>query len=132
MLGSRYLQTAGLTCSLDSRMNCTTGRTFRFSYVPRFIIPARPRCSPVGNPSQIQVDGFIFKVPRYHFIAGSEYFATTYLHAADQAQDDWSTVSGESDSAPPSQDKDAAKGVVVLEDVTASQFRTFLKLLFPM
>jgi hypothetical protein len=71
-------------------------------------------------------------VPTYHFIVGSEYFATEYLHIAEHTQDDWPTVSREGDSAPLSRDRGTAKGVVVLKDVTASQFRTFLKLLLPM
>ncbi|KAF6761089.1 hypothetical protein DFP72DRAFT_31442 [Ephemerocybe angulata] len=52
------------------------------------------------------VDGYVFNVPRNPFAMGSEYFTTKYLQSDDS-------------------------GPVALEGVTPSQFRTFLKLVFP-
>ncbi|KAF6761088.1 hypothetical protein DFP72DRAFT_31460 [Ephemerocybe angulata] len=52
------------------------------------------------------VDGYVFNVPRNPFAMGSEYFVTTYLQSQDI-------------------------GLITLEGVSACQFRTFLKLMFP-
>ncbi|KAF5317143.1 hypothetical protein D9611_003716 [Ephemerocybe angulata] len=52
------------------------------------------------------VDGYVFNVPGNPFSMGSEYFATKYLQSN-------------------------GSGPVALEGVTPSQFRTFLKLVFP-
>ncbi|KAJ2924522.1 hypothetical protein H1R20_g12546, partial [Candolleomyces eurysporus] len=58
------------------------------------------------------VEGHIFKVPRYQFVIGSTYF-TEKLGSTELGDH-------ESIAAP-----------VTLEEATASQFRVFLKLLFP-
>ncbi|RXW15174.1 hypothetical protein EST38_g10674, partial [Candolleomyces aberdarensis] len=55
---------------------------------------------------KILVEGCIFKVPRYQFVIGSTYFTEK--------------LGSESNEAP-----------ITLEGATASQFRVFLKLLFP-
>ncbi|KAJ2931487.1 hypothetical protein H1R20_g5548, partial [Candolleomyces eurysporus] len=61
---------------------------------------------------KLLVEGCIFKVPRYHFVVGSTYFAEK-LGSTELGDN-------ESNAAP-----------VSLEGATASQFRIFLKLLFP-
>ncbi|KAF6761082.1 hypothetical protein DFP72DRAFT_31366 [Ephemerocybe angulata] len=53
------------------------------------------------------IDGKLFRVSRYQFIVGSEHFSATYGLAED-------------------------KDIVHLEGITHAQFRTFLKILFPM
>ncbi|KAJ2919951.1 hypothetical protein MD484_g473, partial [Candolleomyces efflorescens] len=58
------------------------------------------------------VEGINFKVPRYQFVIGSTYFAEKLR----------STKAGDSEVDEPT---------VTLEGATASQFRVFLKLLFP-
>ncbi|RXW15173.1 hypothetical protein EST38_g10675 [Candolleomyces aberdarensis] len=58
------------------------------------------------------VEGSIFKVPRYQFVIGSTYFAEKL------------------GSTEPS-DNESNEAPVTLEGATASQFRVFLKLLFP-
>ncbi|KAF6761103.1 hypothetical protein DFP72DRAFT_880090 [Ephemerocybe angulata] len=72
------------------------------------------------------VDGYVFKMPRYQFVLGSEWFTTRYLQP---------NAGGEgacaADSARGETEGFVDLGMVPLEGVTASQFRTFLKLLFP-
>jgi hypothetical protein len=60
-----------------------------------------------------QVEGYVFRVPRYQFVIGSSYFAGKLAFA--ERSDDGG------DEAP-----------VTLEGATASQFRVFLKMVFPM
>ncbi|KAJ2924526.1 hypothetical protein H1R20_g12564, partial [Candolleomyces eurysporus] len=63
------------------------------------------------------VEDRLFKVPRYHLVVGSEHFAQKYnLCPAGLQSDDEAT------------DPDTT---VVLEGVTAAEFRTFLRLCFP-
>ncbi|KAJ2924544.1 hypothetical protein H1R20_g12554, partial [Candolleomyces eurysporus] len=61
---------------------------------------------------KFSVEGTIFKVPRYQFVIGSTYFAEKL---------------GSTDLS----DKEGDEAPVILEGATASQFRVFLKLLFP-
>ena len=76
----------------------------------------------------------MFKLPRHRFAIGSEYFAKTYLlnssrcptPAADP-DDDWDSM----DVTDAPRVRISTAGAVHLEGITAAQFRTFLKLLFP-
>ncbi|KAJ3537546.1 hypothetical protein NMY22_g5545 [Coprinellus aureogranulatus] len=80
------------------------------------------------------VEGCIFKLPKYQFIVGSEYFANAYLQDIVRCptpeldpEYDWDSM--DVTEAPTL--KTSTMGAVVLEGVKASEFRTFLKLLFP-
>ncbi|KAJ3500935.1 hypothetical protein NMY22_g19095 [Coprinellus aureogranulatus] len=88
-------------------------------------------------PSQPQVEETVFKLPRYQFIVGSEYFAKTYLqntcpptpqfNDAPDPDDDWDSM----DVTDAPRLRISTAGAVELEGVTAEEFRVFLKLLFP-
>lgn len=64
-----------------------------------------------------QVEQRLFRVPRYHLVAGSEHFAQRYSLLSQP------TLGNEAMDP---------KNAVVLEGVTAAEFRTFLKICFPM
>ncbi|KAJ2931471.1 hypothetical protein H1R20_g5550, partial [Candolleomyces eurysporus] len=68
------------------------------------------------------VEGRIFKVPRQHFIVGSEYFANKYLRP--QAYQEGDPRGSEIATFDPD-------ALVTLKGISATAFRTFLKLLFP-
>ena len=92
-----------------------------------------------------QIDGYLFKLPRYHFIVGSDSFAEQYLQVPHQ-ENPAGFVDGESKNEVDGHDAQLSttsdtpnpgpklhgNEVVELDGVTASEFRTFLKLLFPM
>ncbi|KAJ3529214.1 hypothetical protein NMY22_g9087 [Coprinellus aureogranulatus] len=83
------------------------------------------------------VEETIFKLPRYQFIVGSEYFAKTYLQNTCpptpqfndnlDPDDDWDSM----DVTDAPRLRISTAGAVELEGVTAEEFRVFLKLLFP-
>ncbi|KAJ3537613.1 hypothetical protein NMY22_g5526 [Coprinellus aureogranulatus] len=83
------------------------------------------------------VEETVFKLPRYQFVVGSEYFAKTYLqntcpptpqfNDAPDPDDDWDSM----DVTDAPRLRISTAGAVELEGVTAEEFRVFLKLLFP-
>ncbi|KAJ3529217.1 hypothetical protein NMY22_g9089 [Coprinellus aureogranulatus] len=86
---------------------------------------------------QYQVEETVFKLPRYQFVVGSEYFAKTYLqntcpptpqfNDAPDPDEDWDSM----DVTDAPRLRISTAGAVELEGVTAEEFRVFLKLLFP-
>ncbi|KAJ2924529.1 hypothetical protein H1R20_g12561, partial [Candolleomyces eurysporus] len=99
------------------------------------------------------VEGSLFRVPRYQFIVGSQYFYAAYLNAPSNpllTLDDLASNDGRSQYSEEYEEVEAPGGstptaidtpsvnrepwcerAVALEGVTSEQFRTFLKLLFP-
>ncbi|RXW23174.1 hypothetical protein EST38_g2707 [Candolleomyces aberdarensis] len=98
------------------------------------------------------VEGILFRVPRYQFTNSSQYFAAAYLNGPSnisleiedlawndgmsEYSDEYEAVEAPNGSTPtaigtPIDREPQFERVIALEDVTAAQFRTFLKLLFP-
>ncbi|KAJ2924523.1 hypothetical protein H1R20_g12567, partial [Candolleomyces eurysporus] len=92
---------------------------------------------------QFKIDGHLFKLPRYHFIIGSDSFAAKYLEVPCQGSPpglvggerenevDGYEVLSTTSNTPTLNHKLYGDEVVELDGVSASEFRTFLKLLFP-